>query len=137
MSASCEQNPFALLIGLAERLQQFFDDAASSVGLTAAQARVLMRLEAPTRMGDLAEAKTCDPSSITAMVRRLEREGLVARVVDPADARARLVQLTPQGARARTRLAEAVDHADDVIRQLPEQQKSALAALFAADTFAR
>jgi DNA-binding MarR family transcriptional regulator len=137
MSASCEQNPFALLIDLAERLRAFFDAAAERVGLTGAQAHVLMRLEAPTRMGDLAEAKTCDPSSVTAMVRRLERDGLVQRVVDPTDARARLVQLTPAGVRARADLAEAAAHADDVILQLPEEHRSALAALFAADTFAR
>jgi DNA-binding MarR family transcriptional regulator len=137
MSSCCEQNPFALLIDLAERLRMFFDAAAERVGLTSAQAHVLMRLEQPTRMGDLAEAKTCDPSSVTAMVRRLERDGLVQRVVDPTDARARLVQLTASGERARSGLAEAAAHADDVIRELPEEHRSALAALFAADTFAR
>ena len=108
MSAGCDQNPFALLIGLAQRLQVFFDERAAQVGLTPGQAHALMHIEGPTRMGDLAEQQTCDPSTVTAMVRRLERDGYVQRVTDPNDARARLVQLTPLGRKARTRLAALV-----------------------------
>ena len=134
MSAGCDQNPFALLIGLAERLQVFFDERAAQVGLTPGQAHALMHIEGPTRMGDLAEQQTCDPSTVTAMVQRLERDGYVQRVIDPNDARARLIQLTPLGRRARAKLAMLVDEAPTVIHDLPVDQRVALAALFSAET---
>ncbi|MDP2291963.1 MAG: MarR family winged helix-turn-helix transcriptional regulator [Actinomycetota bacterium] len=130
MASDCDENPFALLIGLADRLTEFFDRCASAVGLTPAQAQALMHIEEPTRMGDLAHLQTCDPSTATAMVQRLERDGLVVRVIDPHDARARLVQLSPKGRRTRTRLAAMVSDAGSVIDDLPAEQRTALAQLF-------
>jgi DNA-binding MarR family transcriptional regulator len=137
VSSSCESNPFALLIGLAERLRTFFDECAAQVGLTGPQAQVLMQLEEPRRITGLAELSACDPSSASTMIQRLERDGLVHRVVDPTDARARLVELSPKGVRARQRLAELVAGADEVVAALPAEQRAALAAMFSADTFAR
>lgn len=137
MTSSCDSNPFALLIGLAERLRVFFDACAAEVGLTAPQAQVLLHLDEPRRITELASANSCDPSSASTMIQRLERDGLVVRVVDPADARARLVELSPAGRRARQRLQDLVAGADEVVAGLPEEQRSALAAMFAADTFAR
>ena len=137
MSTGCEQNPFALLIGLAQRLQVFFDERAARVGLTPGQAHALMHIEGPTRMGDLAEQQTCDPSTVTAMVQRLERDGYVQRVIDPNDARARLVQLTTLGRRARTKLAALLDDTPTVIAAMPTDQRRALAALFSAEAAER
>lgn len=137
VSSSCEANPFALLIGLAERLRTFFDECAAQVGLTGPQAQVLMQLEEPRRITGLAELSSCDPSSASTMIQRLERDGLVRRVVDPTDARARLVELSPKGVRARQQLAELVAGADEVVAGLPAEQRAALAAMFSADTFAR
>jgi len=130
MSSECERNPFALLIDLADRLRAFFDERAAQVGLTPAQAQALLRIEDPTRMGDLAEQQTCDPSSVTAMITRLEREGFVQRVVDPADARARLVQLSPKGRRTRAKLVALVADATTVVEALPTEQRAALVELF-------
>jgi DNA-binding MarR family transcriptional regulator len=137
MSGSCDHDPFALLIGLAERLQAFFDQQAAQVGLTPGQAHALIRIEGPTRMGDLAEQQTCDPSTVTAMVQRLERDGYVHRVIDPNDARARLVQLTPHGERTRSRLVALVADSTSVIEELPSDRRAALAALFAPTTVGR
>jgi DNA-binding MarR family transcriptional regulator len=137
VSSSCEQSPFALLIGLADRLRAFFDQCAASVGLTPAQAQVLMQLEEPRRITELASASSCDPSSASTMIQRLERDGLVRRVVDPSDARARLVELSPKGVRARAQLAELVGGADEVVAGLPAEHRAALATMFSADTFAR
>ncbi len=137
VSSSCEQSPFALLIGLADRLRVFFDECAAKVGLTPAQAQVLMQLEAPQRITELASTHACDPSSASTMIQRLERDGLVRRVVDPSDARARLVELSPKGVDARAQLAELVAGADEVVAGLPAEQRAALATMFSADTFAR
>ena len=134
MSSACDQNPFGLLIGLAQRLQDFFDERAAQVGLTPGQAHALMHIEGPTRMGDLAEQQTCDPSTVTAMVQRLERDGYVQRVIDPNDARARLIQLTALGHTTRRQLAALVEEVPTVISDLPAEQRNALAALFAAET---
>jgi DNA-binding MarR family transcriptional regulator len=136
VSSSCEQNPFALLIGLADRLRLFFEECAATAGLTPTQAQVLMQLEEPRRITELAAASSCDPSSASTMIQRLERDGLVRRVIDPTDARARLVELTTKGTRARTTLAELVAGADEVVAGLPAEHRAALATMFSADTFA-
>jgi DNA-binding MarR family transcriptional regulator len=53
--------------------------------------------QGPCRMGDLAKFMRVDPSSVTRAVERLETAGLVARTVDPHDARAVQVSCTDDG----------------------------------------
>src|SRR5918911_5669204 len=48
------------------------------------------------RMGELARRARLSKQTITTMVRLLERDGLVSREQDPADARASVVRLTPR-----------------------------------------
>ena len=67
-------DPVGLLLAVAERLQAHLDATARAVGITHAQAKLLMQLYQPMRLGDLASQKDCDPSSITALVQRLERD---------------------------------------------------------------
>src|SRR3978361_777452 len=83
---ACTNHPVGLLLAVAERLQAHLDATARAVGITHAQAKLLMHPDHPLRLGDLASQKDCDPSSITALVQRLERDGLVQRDVDPSDA---------------------------------------------------
>jgi DNA-binding MarR family transcriptional regulator len=132
VSDACELNPLALIMGLAERLRAQFEAAAAQVGLTPGQAQVLVRIEAPRRLSDLAHQQACDPSSMTTMVQRLERDGLLRRTVDPHDARARLVQPTPKGRRLRAQFLELVGDGSNIIDALPDGQRAALAGLFAA-----
>jgi DNA-binding MarR family transcriptional regulator len=51
------------------------------------------------RLTDLGERLIVRPPSVTGVVDRLERMGLVARVVSPQDRRVRHVSLTPKGRR--------------------------------------
>lgn len=51
----------------------------------------------PMRLSALAEALWMDKSTASRQVDSVERFGLVERTSDPADARARLIQLTPDG----------------------------------------
>lgn len=137
MAESCETNPLGLLVALASRLQGLFDQAAADVGLTPAQAQALMRIESPVRLNELAQQQACDPSSITTMVQRLERDGLLQRTVDPLDARARLVQLTSRGRKVRQRFLSIVGDGSAVIDALPDEQRAALAGLFSGPRPAR
>jgi DNA-binding MarR family transcriptional regulator len=66
---------------------------------TLAQARIAARIGPDgTRLTDLAEQAQVAKQTATALVDRLERAGYVERVVDPRDARARLVRISARGA---------------------------------------
>lgn len=60
--------------------------------------RALVQL-GPQRMGALAEAEGVRMPSMTDVVRRMERAGMVYREPDPVDRRATIVHLTPSGRR--------------------------------------
>jgi DNA-binding MarR family transcriptional regulator len=64
-----------------------------------AQARLLSTIEdqGATRISDLAALDHCSQPTMTTQVRRLEDAGLVSRAVDPDDARAVLIRITPEG----------------------------------------
>jgi DNA-binding MarR family transcriptional regulator len=64
-----------------------------------AQARLLSTIEdqGVARISDLAVLDHCSQPTMTTHVRRLEDAGLVSRTVDPGDARAVLIRITPKG----------------------------------------
>lgn len=67
--------------------------------LPAAQARLLSTIEnyGEARICDLAAVDHCSQPTMTTQVRRLEEAGLVTRTVDPGDARAVRIRITPEG----------------------------------------
>lgn len=67
--------------------------------LPSAQARLLATIEAQgeARIGDLAAVDHCSQPTMTTQVRRLEDAGLVSRTIDPGDARAVRISITPEG----------------------------------------
>jgi DNA-binding MarR family transcriptional regulator len=69
--------------------------------LPAAQARLLATIDAhgEARIGDLAAVDHCSQPTMTTQVRRLEEAGLVARTIDPGDARAVRIRITAEGMR--------------------------------------
>lgn len=76
---------------------------------TPAQARVFQRIDpGGTRLTDLAERAQVTKQTAGFLVDQLERAGYVARVPDPADARARLVRVAERGAQAIPIAAAAV-----------------------------
>src|SRR5258705_13264666 len=64
-----------------------------------AQARLLSTIEdqGEARISDLAALDHCSQPTMTTQVRRLEDAALVSRTVDPGDARAVLIRITPKG----------------------------------------
>jgi Transcriptional regulators len=83
-----------------------FDEALRPHGLTQGQFSLLMSLNRPSPplMRDVADLLAMDRTTLTANLKPLERRGLVAVAVDPADRRGRRLAITPAG---RTLLAAA------------------------------
>jgi DNA-binding MarR family transcriptional regulator len=71
----------------------------ADLGLSISDSRALTTLEPGhgRSMGTLAETWSCDASTATWIVDRLERKGFAERRSDPTDRRLRLVALTPAG----------------------------------------
>ena len=80
------------------------NDAAP--GLSPAQCHVLHLIEPgqDMPMGRLAETLACDASNVTGLVDRLEARGLVRRRPSTDDRRVKVLDLTPTGAKTRSRL---------------------------------
>lgn len=84
-------------------LSTFSKRMQRDIGLTGPQRLVLRLLgESPGMTpGELAESLHLDPSTLTGIVRRLQRGRFVRRAVDPLDRRRHLLAVTPR-ARAAT-----------------------------------
>jgi len=84
-----------------------FDAALRPLGLTNGQFSLMMSLNRPEppAMGSVAALLAMDRTTLTAALKPLERRGLVAIAVDPADKRNRRLQLTADG---RSLLAKAL-----------------------------
>jgi DNA-binding MarR family transcriptional regulator len=74
---------------------------AAGFEVTFAQGRLAQRIAADgSRLTDLAEQAQVTKQTASLLIAALEREGLVERVPDPADGRARLVRIAERGARS-------------------------------------
>jgi DNA-binding MarR family transcriptional regulator len=85
--------------------------AAGLDGIRPAQSAALIPLVAgPLHASDVADRLRVTRQAVAQAMTALERHGYVARVPDPVDARARLIELTPRGRRAlRVMRSSAVD----------------------------
>ncbi|WP_306360568.1 MarR family winged helix-turn-helix transcriptional regulator [Nocardia sp. CC227C] len=78
------------------------DRAVTACGITVDRAsvpllRMLADADEPLRLGELAARLDVEAPHVTRQVQRLERNGFVQRVADPADRRAQRVRLTDSG----------------------------------------
>jgi DNA-binding MarR family transcriptional regulator len=91
------------------------DEAFGQLEFTGRLGRVecflLMQLECPRRMGELARILLMVPSTVTSAADRLEQEGLALRMRDENDRRAFRLQLTSKGRRLRLELERRAGHA--------------------------
>lgn len=83
----------------ARKLARVFDEALQPLGLTNGQFSLLMSLNRPNPppMGPVAELLAMDRTTLTAMLKPLQRRCLVKVTVDPEDRRGRRLALTPAG----------------------------------------
>ena len=86
-------------------------------------------LAEPMRMGEIAETLGCLPSSITAIVDRLDAAGLVRREADPDDRRAKRLVLTEKGAKVRATMMKASAEVFSAVTGLDEKGTKELLAL--------
>ncbi|MHB1593869.1 MAG: MarR family winged helix-turn-helix transcriptional regulator [Streptosporangiaceae bacterium] len=103
------------------------------ISLTTAATLNLLERAGPQRMSHLAACEGVAQPSMTALVSKLERDGLAERYADPTDGRAVLVSLTAAGRRYvhDRRRASALMLAD-VIGRLPGDQARSLRAAMPA-----
>lgn len=83
----------------ARALARRFDEALKPFGLTNGQFSLLMSLNRPDppALGPVAALLAMDRTTLTAALKPLERNGLVASRPDPKDRRSRLLILTDKG----------------------------------------
>ena len=68
------------------------------------------------RMGELARRARLSKQTMTTMIRRAERDGLIERRADPSDARASLVFLTPRSRKFEPVAAATLHELDRTVR---------------------
>jgi DNA-binding MarR family transcriptional regulator len=127
---------FFTLLETARTLQDRLEDALKAGGLSRAKMEALdqlVRAGEPMPLRALAEGQRCVPSNITTLVDRLESEGLVRRVADPADRRSVRAELTALGAERAAVGARAVARVqEEFSASLPPSEREALGRILAA-----
>jgi MarR family transcriptional regulator, organic hydroperoxide resistance regulator len=96
---------------ITHRLLAALDDALADLDLTAAEINALACFAGRDAVSvrELVEATAQRPSTLTGVLDRLERRGLVGRSANPADRRSVLVRLTPGGRAHAERVALAYE----------------------------
>ncbi|MFE9173672.1 MarR family winged helix-turn-helix transcriptional regulator [Streptomyces kebangsaanensis] len=126
-----ENGPRATAHALAEVASAVIRTMTDRRGMSFTAASTLARLErgGPARLTALAVAEGVTQPSMTQLVQRLERQGLVTRVGDPGDGRVSLVAVTDTG---RDVLAERRRARDarlaELLAGLPVEQQRELGA---------
>lgn len=102
MAATVEDPLGFVLVDVARLLRRRFEKALENagLGLTVAEARTLafVSRRPGLRQSTLAEELCVEPMTLVGFLDRLEAAGLVERIPDPADRRAKLIRLTPAAA---------------------------------------
>ena len=72
------------------------DGPLAELGMAISQLPVLMALgeQGPLPQSELVKIAKVEQSSMAQLLARMERDGLVSRIPDPADGRSKLIQLT-------------------------------------------
>ena len=116
-----EGQPFgAFLVRIGRLIEDRLDSSLGELGLSAAKLSVLSQLVAsddPIPLGELASRLSCVRSNVTQLVDRMEADGLVRRVADPADRRAVRAELTEEGRGRQRAGATRVAALEDRLRE--------------------
>jgi DNA-binding MarR family transcriptional regulator len=99
---------------------------ARELGLRPATMGALRMLDRPRTMSEIATALHCDNSNVTGIVDGLEEKGFATRGPSPEDRRVKLISLTAEGRRVRSRLVRAVEKPPAWVEGLAESDRRAL-----------
>ena len=113
-------------------LRRLFDERVRDLGLTAAQARLLLSLERTPGQNQAfyADRLEIEPITLTRIADRMKEAGWVERHPDPTDRRVRLLQLTAKSHEVVTELRSIVDQmSDEVLRGLTRDERATLTQL--------
>src|ERR1700754_181936 len=104
---------FRQFVGLARRIE---DRMMKAEGVSLSQSMFLEVIQQTprARWSDIAVALDYSPRTVTEAIDVLERDGLVRRSPDPADRRAKILTITPEGARELAKAQRARDRARGV-----------------------
>lgn len=91
------------------RLARLFNASSSSEGLTPTQASVLglVAHRGPVGLAELTELEGLNPTMVSRVVSRLDADGLVRRLTDPADQRVVQLEATDTGRQTHERIIAA------------------------------
>ena len=113
----------ALWVGAALLVRQL----AWGTSLTCRSVLATLDDDSPVRLTALAAATGVSQPAMTQLVRRLEREGLVTRLIDPEDARATLVAISDAGSALHAQLHQSVDERlVELLTALSPEEEAAL-----------
>ena len=121
-----------IAVGIAEALRVgttlMVRHLARGTSLTSRNVLSALAAEGPSRLTALATATGIAQPAMTQLVGRLEREGLVVRLIDPEDARATLVAITDAGRALRDELHQSLhEHVAELLDRLPADDQATLA----------
>ena len=110
--------PF-LIYRIAAKVADSVNKEFAPLGLNiyAARVLILLKLGDERTVGDLAEHASLDQTTVSHILRRLQRQGLVARTRQEHDNRSVLVSLTNEGKRVATFCWESAQTHDALLRK--------------------
>lgn len=128
-----EESPTAyMFVLLAKRLRLEFESRLAPLGIHAGQDRLLQELwiEDGITQRQLIERLSVEPPTVTGILQRLEREGLLSREPDPDNRRVQRVYLTEAGRRLEEPVREVWrDVEEDFLRDLSRSERDQLLVL--------
>lgn len=88
-----------LLHDVSKILKRRFEEEAKAYGVTLPQWRVLAQIAVgkDSSQKALAASIDVDPMTMSGILDRLDKRGLITRIPDPSDSRAKLAAITPEG----------------------------------------
>ena len=119
-------------VGIAEALRVgaslMMRHLAQGTSLTSRNVLAALAVEGPSRLTALATVTGIAQPAMTQLVGRMEREGLVIRLIDPEDARATLVAITDAGRALRDELHQSAhERTAELLERLSADDQATLA----------
>jgi DNA-binding MarR family transcriptional regulator len=103
----------------ARRLARLYDDAFRPLGLSHGQFSLLMLVAGmePASVGQVAQQLVMDRTTVTAIVKPMERRGLLEATASPTDLRQRLLSVTREGRALLARALPVWQGAQELVRE--------------------